>query len=680
MIDSLVRKVGELAKEQPDKMALAFKKETLTYSGLYEEIRKCAAELRTLGVSKGDRIALSAVSKPIFVVTYLAIEYCYAIPVFLDKSSTEENMVVVYKDSESSLVITDKLSNNQDPSVKVLSYRELTARMADIDDQTCENSYEIPAEDTLAELLFTTGTTSKPKGVMLSYKAVYNILKNTIDGIGIRDDDIILLPLPLNHSFALRVLRAYLYKGASIVLQNGFTFAKEAENNISQYACTAMACVPTSYEVMRSQMQDDFQRVLKDLRYIEFGAGSLTIRQRKDITALLPNVQIYNVWGSSETGGAIFCDVCKVVKEEKYIGALGIPLAGKVDIKFLDPQGEAIESDEAHPGRMTLKGDMQMSGYWGEPEKTADAIRDGWLLTGDMAYQKDGYVFMLGRADDLINVGGDKVSPIEVENIAGQYQGIHECACIGAEDTEGMLGQMPVLFIVTTNSYDEDEFKSYLNAHMEKYKIPHKLIKIQEVPRNRMQKINRTELHKMWENRGALELLNPIVDNILSRRSVRKFTDREIDKDILDLILKCGYHAPSGKNLQTWRFTVLTKQEDILELKIKAAETAKQNKVGFYGFENPKAVILVSNDSRNADGCQDASCAAQNMMLAALSFGIGSVWLNPLMTLRDKEPVKSLLDRFGVPEKHTVWASVALGYPLSDTLPMKKNENVVNYV
>ena len=662
-------------------MAVAFKKEQLSYSELFNRIKRCAFLLKKNGVNSGERICFSAVSKPIMVVTFLAIEYCHAIPVFLDKSSTEDNMLVVYRDSESSLMITDKLSRNEDPSVRIVSYKDLTVL---IDETTSEEAlsleYELPKEDTLAELLFTTGTTSKPKGVMLSYKAVYNILKNTIDGIGIREDDIILLPLPLNHSFALRVLRAYLYKGASVVLQNGFTFAKEAENNISQYNCTSMACVPTSYEVMRSQMQDDFQRVLGGLRYIEFGAGSLSIRQRRDITSMLPKVAIYNVWGSSETGGAIFCDVCKVVREEVNIGALGIPLETKVEVKFLDPEGNEIESDEAHPGRMALRGDMQMSGYWNEPEKTADSIRDGWILTGDMAYQKDGYVFMLGRADDIINVGGDKVSPIEVENLAGQYKGIHECACIGAEDTEGMLGQMPVLFMVVNSAYNEDEFKLYLASCMEKYKIPRVLLKIQELPRNRMQKVDRNALRKMWENRGSLELMNPVIDNILSRRSVRKFSDKEIAPEILDLILRCGYHAPSGKNLQTWKFTVLTKNEDIEALKVSAKETAEKNKVGFFGFENPKAVILVSNDIRNADGCQDASCAAENMMLAALSLGLGSVWLNPLMTLRDKEPVKSLLDRFEIPAQHNVWAMVALGYPASDGMPMKRKENVVHFV
>ncbi len=124
------------------------------------------------------------------------------------------------------------------------------------------------------------------------------------------------------------------------------------------------------------------------------------------------------------------------------------------------------------------------------------------------------------------------------------------------------------------------------------------------------------------------------------------------------MILKCGYYAPSGHNMQSWRFTVLTEKADIEILRTITKETATGNNVYFYGFENPKAIVIVSNNKRNPYGCQDASCAVENMMLAANSYGIGSVWLNPLMTLREVSPVKELLDKFEIPENHVVWAMV----------------------
>ena len=125
---------------------------------------------------------------------------------------------------------------------------------------------------------------------------------------------------------------------------------------------------------------------------------------------------------------------------------------------------------------------------------------------------------------------------------------------------------------------------------------------------------------------------------------------------------------------------MLTEESDIRKLKEASIAAAKQNGVVTYGFENPNVVILISNDNRNPDGCQDASCAAENIMLAAQSFGIGSVWLNMLMKLRNAEPVKSVLDDFGVPTNHTVWASIALGYPLHEGVKLQKKTDVITFV
>lgn len=684
----LLNRLIDLSVICSDKQAVIFKGEQLTYHELCRRVGGMAETIRAEGISYGDRVCFSAVSKPEMVAAYMAIHACGAIAVFIDKNGTPENIAAIYADAGAKILLTDKPMKEYGAKCHIVSLRELYCQanmwMQDSPedlDSALQDMKIFPEENEVAELLFTTGTTGKPKGVMLTYKAVYHILANTIEGIGVKEDDTLLLPLPLHHSFALRVLRAVLYKGATVVLQNGFTFAKEVENNVINYGCNSMACVPASYEVMKSQMQDAFVRTLSGMRVIEFAAGSLTIHQRKEITALLPDVQIYNTWGSSETGGAIFCNISDVIGNPAKAGALGRPLAGKVQIKIIDSTGNEIESDETHPGRMALKGDMQMAGYWNNPEMTKETLVDGWLLTGDMAYiDPDGYVYMLGRADDIINVGGEKVSPLEIENIAGQYEGVKECACIGVDDPDGVCGQVPVLFVVVRSGYSEEILRKFIASKVERYKIPQKYVQLDSIPRNRMQKIDRTKLKSIWENQGSMDLMNPIVQNILSRRSIRNFTDQEIPRLILDMILKVGYHAPSGHNMQTWRFTVLTEQKDILELKELTKQTAMQNHVNFYGFENPKVIILVSNDDRNHDGCQDASCAAENIMLAAASYGIGSVWLNPLMTLRNKEPVKSLLDRYGIPAGHTVWASLALGYPVSEGAKLQKKENVIFYV
>ena len=691
MIDTLVNRVRKLGELEPEKIAVAFKRDRLSYRELSQKTAAIAAWLGEQGILPGDRVCFSAVSKPEMVAVYLGIQSFGAAAVFLDKMASAESMISICEAAEAKLLLTDKPLKELPDGCRVFSLRRVYEEA--ISDHFIEKN--TVNENELAEILFTTGTTGTPKGVMLSYRAVYHILSNTIRGVGYSKKTILLLPLPMHHSFALRVLRAVLYCGGTVVLQNGFTFAREVEKNITAYSCNALACVPTSYEVMKAQMQDQFQSVINKLSTLEFGAGSLTIAQRREIIKLLPEVHIFNVWGSSETGGAIFCDVNKAVAKETTVGTLGTPLHGEVEIAFLpenaplhDPEkmrGHLSEwfcdTDEAHPGRMLIRGEMLMSGYWKAETLTESTLIDGWLVTGDLAYQNEqGDLFMLGRADDLINVGGEKVSPVEIENIAGQYEKVKECACIGAADPEGYLGQIPVLFLVTRPGYMENEFVKWLAGQMDKAKMPQKFMTVESIPRNRMQKIDRKVLRQLWENRETLSLMNPVIDAILSRRSIRRFKNQPVPQSVLEVILKCGMAAPSGHNLQSWHFTVLTKEEDIDKLKKAATEAAARKHVPVYGFENPQVIILVSNDERNPDGCQDASCAVENMMLAAHSCGLGSVWLNMLMTLRNEEPVKTLLDEWEIPPNHIVWSAVALGWPVADGIRLQKKTNVVTFV
>ena len=673
-MQTLVEKVLAYGDVQPDKTAICFKDVIVTYSELKRRIAGMAAILHRMGIEKGHRVMLNAVSKPEYIVGLLAIQYIGAVTVAIDKFAKPDNIYDIWKMTKADIFLVD--GKKLPEEIKTVSFKRL------YDESILAYKhvdYMKPDEEQLCELLFTTGTTGRPKGAMLSYRCVYANMLNTCNGIQMRESDIVLNPLPLNHSFGMRVLRATLYLGATVVLQNGFTFAKEIERNIEQHHCTAMVCVPASMEVIYRQMQDQFATIIGQFRYIEFGAGSVSVDMKKKLLGLLPETQLFNTWGSTETGGAIFLDI---TNHPDKAASIGRPLEG-IEIKAVDPEGNEVPArDIDTAGRMILRGRMRMEGYWNEPELTDDAIHDDWLYTNDLVYiDDDGFVYMLGRADDIINVGGEKVSPIEVENIAQEYEAVKECACIGVNDPEGMVGQVPILYVVAENGMvDEERLLKYLAERMEKYKLPQEFIQLDELPRNQMKKLDRKALHRMYAERSSIDLMNPVICNLLARRSVRSFTDQPIDNKILDMILKTGYYAPSGHNMQTWRFTVLKSQEKILQLKEITRARAKAAKVHFYGFENPQVLILVSNDRRNHDGIQDASCAAENMMLAAQSYGLGSVWLNPLMTLCDEPEIRELLDSYQIPSQHIVWAAVALGYPKTPGKLLAKKENVVRVI
>ena len=332
-------------------------------------------------------------------------------------------------------------------------------------------------------------------------------------------------------------------------------------------------------------------------------------------------------------------------------------------------------------GRLALQGQMQMVGYWGLPEQTADALQDGWLVTNDLVWRdEDGFVYMLGRADDIINVGGEKASPIEIENTASLCPGIRECACIGVEDVGGVLGEVPALYLVAESAdFDPADVTKFLTPKLESYKLPKKFVFVNALPRNAMGKLDRKELRKMWSDSGDMNLTNPTFETILNRHSIRHFTDQPIPRRLLEAVVSAGYHAPSSKNLQTWRFTVLTNQAEIQALKELIAATAQRVGSFFFGYNNPQAVILVSNDQRNPSSIQDSACAVENILLAATSFGLGATWINALRTICDEPEIRTKLDEYGIPQTHTVWSTIVLGWPAKEPKPIVKNPNAGSF-
>ena len=454
-----------------------------------------AGHLLEMGARQGDCVLYTSLVKPMTVAFYLGILYAGCTAVHIDRFSTEENALAICEETEAVLFLTDMRLQKHPDGCRVVSMKELWQKECAVLPAECAD----PDPETVAEMIFTSGTTGKPKGVMLSTRAVNSILTHTREGVGITQDDVVLLPLPLQHSLGLRVLRASLSAGACVVLQNGFAFAGDVEKNLNLWNCTGLAAVPASMELLRSQMKEHYYDILGRFRFIEVGAGALTPEQRKRLAARLPHTRITNTWGSSETGGALFTVVRDVVKSERTLSTIGKPLPD-IEIAVLDRDGNPMKSDRQHPGRLALRGEMIMSGYCGRPDLTAEALRGGWLVTGDMVYtDEDGYVYMLGRADDLINVGGEKVSPIEIENIASEYPGMKECACIGVKDEKMGLGQIPVLFIVTEGAADEQDLTRYLSLHFERIKLPQRYISVDAILRNKMQKIDRRALKKLYE-------------------------------------------------------------------------------------------------------------------------------------------------------------------------------------
>lgn len=176
------------------------------------------------------------------------------------------------------------------------------------------------------------------------------------------------------------------------------------------------------------------------------------------------------------------------------------------------------------------------------------------------------------------------------------------------------------------------------------------------------------------------EIITPFIKNILELSTPEAFSDADIPREELQMIARAGIYAPSGHNCQTWKFTVIRRGSEIEALENIVQKVTAEKEIKFDGFRSPGALILLSNDRRNPYGIQDVSCAAQNMMLAAGSYGIASLLTNPLKDISDETKIRSRLDSYGVPGEHIVWICVALGYAEETKGSYCRKENAVIHI
>ena len=269
MYQTIVQAVLAHAKETPDKLAIGFKKIRITYGELGIQVRAFAQKLQQeFGIEKGDFIMISAVSKPEYIVGYLAVQYLGGVSIPIDKSAKLENILDVYEYAQPKILLADGKVLHE--KIRVASLKGVYADCLEIPEEELTVAYQEHSDEELSEILFTTGTTGKPKGTMLSVANIYASTHNTWHGVGMQTDDVVLLPLPLNHSVGMRVTRTIFYIGATLILQNGFTFAQELEKNIEGFHCTGLVSVPASIELVYRQMQDKFAGIMGNLRYMEF--------------------------------------------------------------------------------------------------------------------------------------------------------------------------------------------------------------------------------------------------------------------------------------------------------------------------------------------------------------------------------------------------------------------------
>lgn len=486
------------AKEHKKKTALFVGNEKISYKQVQENADKLTGFLSQKGVKEGDKVALFLRNSAEFVYAIFAASKIGAILVPINTFLKEEELTYILKDSKASVLITStthaNVVNHSEVSElcefiiwegEAFSPTEKEYQFVDI----FKTSYDVAdvqrtLEDT-AVIFYTSGTTGKPKGAMLSNK---NILSNAASGqktVNVVSKDRAIVFLPMFHSFTFSVgIMLPLYVGASIVLiQSLQPFANIFKQTLLKRV-TLFFGIPDVYNALAKAKLPWYFMWFNNLRAFISGAAALQPKTLDAMAKKFKRATLLEGYGLSEASPA----VCMNTFKKQKAGSVGTALHG-YEMKIVD--SDMNEVTHGTIGDIIVKGDNVMQGYLGRPEATAETIVNDWLLTGDMGYMDDeGFLFIVDRKKDLIISKGINIYPREIEEVIDLYEGVGSSAVIGVVDEHS--GEIPVAYVELNENvkkFDEVGLKKYLREHLANYKIPKHIYTMEELPKNATGKV-----------------------------------------------------------------------------------------------------------------------------------------------------------------------------------------------
>jgi long-chain acyl-CoA synthetase len=488
------------ARLRPAKPALVHEGGALTYAELDERCRRFARFVAT-HAGHGARVAILLPNAPELAIAYLGAIAAGAVAVPINSRLAPAEVGYILSDCGASVLVTtaaqvEKLAPLREAR-GVASWVVVDAELPGaIAFAAALESAPLAAPATAAPgdvacLLYTSGTTGFPKGAMISHaNALFNAgsCRRTL---GYREDDVALVTLPLFHVTALHSqLVAFLACGATLVLQREYDTRQMLEL-AERHRATALFLVPAVYKLIT--LRDDAHRFdLSRVRVAAYGGAPMAPETIEALRHLLPGAALHNCYGLTECSS--LATVMPASAVESRPDSVGLPVPGTA-VEVRDEAGQPLPPGEA--GELYLKGPHVVQGYYGAPEKTAAAIRGGWLRTGDVAsVDADGFVHVLDRLKDMINRGGEKIFGLEVENVLYACPGVAEAAVVGAP--HAVWGEVPVAFVAPFPgaAVDAEALRGACAARLADYKVPVAFRFVEKLPRNPGGKVLKAELRR----------------------------------------------------------------------------------------------------------------------------------------------------------------------------------------
>ncbi|RHW36843.1 long-chain fatty acid--CoA ligase [Lysinibacillus yapensis] len=484
--------------------AVSFNGAKMTYSGLLDNVKRCAASLQQIGIKKGDRVALMLSNCPEYVIAYYGILRAGGIVVQINPRLTSRELGIILKDSGSKLIfVLDSVADivfsvyDQCPLETIIKVNPINQTSSEFQhylqtDSSNLQPVHINPDDDLAILQYTGGTTGVSKGVMLTHS---NLVANVRQQDEMFKDslvhgkEVVLGVLPLFHVYAMTVvMNLSLFQGSCIVLLENFQ-TDQVLNAIKEEKVTRFAGVPTMYIALNSHPEIE-NYGLDQIKVFQSGGASLPAEVIRSFDNRA-SAYVLEAYGLTESSPAA---IAFPPKPNRKIGSVGLPLPW-TEVKIMDIETGTTELPVGHEGELILKGPQIMKGYWGMREETEYALRDGWLYTGDIAkMDHDGYIYIVDRKKDLILASGFNVYPREIEEVLFEHPAILEAAVVGVKDD--YRGENVKAYILLKDGFDvtEKDIIDFCKTSLVNYKVPRIIEFVDELPKTQVGKISRVAL------------------------------------------------------------------------------------------------------------------------------------------------------------------------------------------
>jgi long-chain acyl-CoA synthetase len=491
------------AQKRPDKVALFWGEREFTYATLLKQSRAVATQLvGQYRVKAGDRVGLWLKNRPEFVPALFGILNAGAVVVPINNFLKPAEVNYILQDAGIDVLITEEELAVHSPALaaarpelKVFKVEDFAAAEARSEDATHPQSAigNPQSESDLAVIIYTSGTTGRPKGAMLSHGNLLHNVESCRLVLETVDQDRIAVLLPLFHSYMLTVgLLLPLLVGGSLVLVKSLHQPRHILQEICQRQTTLLPAIPQFY---RALLHASVPGPLP-FRLCASGSAPLPMEVLKGFEAKF-KIPLIEGYGLSEASPVVTKNPLHGAHKP---GSIGLPIP-HVEVSVQDDEGRMLGPTEV--GEICVRGGNVMLGYWNKPEETAQVMRNGWLLTGDVGYRDaDGYYYITDRKKDMLLVNGINVYPREIEEVIYQFPGVKEAAVIGVPDAR--KGEQPMAFVVANDGavLDDRALLQFLRSQLADYKIPRKVVMLPALPRNATGKILKTSLRELASSSG----------------------------------------------------------------------------------------------------------------------------------------------------------------------------------